>query len=302
MNKKLIPSNYTSKLLICIVLVFIYSSFSLDRTDYRDGMYKNVCKELRNNVLVYFIFVDSKETCPWTEFDIQSTIDSMAIAIQWIEEQARKQNINLNIKNDYYIGQTYSTIKRKLPQKSVLESLYMPNLKQGLTNLNIWADKIAREAGSSYQPEKKDGIPDQEQPRNKERLIAYLRDKYEVESVCLLYMVNNYFKEDISIPVNTMNADDIEFGIVSYKYPSEIAHNILHLFGAADLYETPFRKNKSKIQFAHKNFPKDIMQDPYSKKINNCQIGEFTSYLIGWKSNLNAFYKELLRDNINSGI
>jgi hypothetical protein len=48
-----------------------------------------------------------------------------------------------------------------------------------------------------------------------------------------MFFVNNYFKADISIAMNTLSSDDIEFAIVSYKYPAEIAHNFLHLYGAA---------------------------------------------------------------------
>ena len=80
--------NFLTKLSLILVLFFTIN-FGFTRIDYRDGMYKNVCKDLRNNVLVYFIFVDSKVTSPWTDFDIQSTIDSVEAAVQWIEEQAK---------------------------------------------------------------------------------------------------------------------------------------------------------------------------------------------------------------------
>ena len=88
--------NFLKKLSLVLIL-FIAASFGVHRVDYRDGMYKNVCKDLKNNVLVYFIFVDTKTTSPWTEFDIQSTIDSMEVAIRWIETQARSNDIQLNI-------------------------------------------------------------------------------------------------------------------------------------------------------------------------------------------------------------
>ncbi|NJM15009.1 MAG: hypothetical protein HC896_06170, partial [Bacteroidales bacterium] len=122
------------------------------------------------------------------------------------------------------------------------------NFKQGLGELNSWADNIAKKVGASFFLTEKDGIPDIKNPKNKERLIAYLRDDNNVESVALLFMVNNYFRTDVSLPVNTMNGDDVEFAIVSYKYPSELAHNILHLFGAADLSPTLYRRHEKKIQ------------------------------------------------------
>jgi hypothetical protein len=287
-----------SRLTLIAIIFFSQTAFNFQRIDYKDARHKNVCKVLHNNVLVFLIFVDSKDTSPWTEFDIQSTIDSLNIAIDWLERKAKDNNVNLNLVSDYYIGQNYTTVKRKLPEKSVYESVFIPSYTQGIKNLNDWADKIAREVGTSLETIKKDGIPEIDKPRNKERLIAYLRDKYAVESVALLYMVNNYFKEDISIPINTMTTNDVEFAIVSYKYPSEITHNILHLFGAADLYDTPLRKNKKKIQLAQTLYPNDIMQDPYARGINSLEIGDFTKYMIGWTEEIDPVNKELLKDNM----
>jgi len=246
-------------------------------------MYKNVCKDLKHEALLYFIFVDNKTTAPWTEFDIQSTIDSVNIAIRWLQEQAKLNNIPLHIKSDYYIGPEYSTVNKSLPQGSVYKTVTEPNVRTGLNTLNSWADGIAKRAGTTLNIPEKDGIPDIKNPRNKERLIAYLRDAYQVESVALLFMVNNYFKTDISIQVNTFDTEDVEFAVVSYKYPSEIAHNFLHLYGAADMYKSPFRRNEKKIKQLEQLFPNEIMLDPYAKNISKLEMSDYTKYLVGWK-------------------
>jgi hypothetical protein len=284
------------RLVFLIVLIVIPTGYSFKRIDYRKGMRNNVCKVFKNDVLVYFIFVDSKETSPWTEFDIKSTIDSISVAVKWLELQARRNGISLNIITDYYIGEEYTTIKKALPMGSVIKSITEPNLRRGLAELNLWADNIARKAGTSFNILEKDGIPEIKNPKNKERLVAYMRDTKQVESVALLYMVNNYFRNDISISVNTMNSHDVEFGIVSYKYPSIIAQNILHLFGAADLYKTQYRRNEKKIAVAREHFPNDIMQDVYAKSLSKIEIGELTQYLIGWGQKLKPEYQPLLTD------
>ncbi len=95
-----------------------------------------------------------------------------------------------------------------------------------------------------------------------------------------------------------MNTGNIEFSIISYKYPSVIAHNILSLFGAADLYKTQYRRNEKKILAAMDHFPDDIMQDVYAKNIFNLSIGEYTWYLINWKQNLDPAYDQLLTDKM----
>lgn len=281
-----------------IALVFLLCGFGFKRMDYRDGMYNNVCKELRGNVLVYFVFVDSRETAPWTEFDIQSTLDSMEVAIRWIEQQAKVNNVSLRIISDYFIGNEYTTVKRNLPYQSVEISATTPSLPKGLDALSEWADKIAQRIGKEAHIEPKDGIPEIRNPRNKERLVAHLRDQKQVESVALLFMVNNYYRDDISIAVNHLDTEDVEFAIVSYKYPSVIAQNILNLFGAADLSKSVYRRQEQKIRMAYEFFPDDIMQDVYARSIRELETGDFTKYLIGWETELDSKFDPLLTDKI----
>ncbi len=285
---------------IFLLLGFLFTSSAPLRVDYGDGRYNNVCKDLRADVLLYFIFIDTKETSPWTEFDIMSTIDSLDVAVRWLEKQAENNDIGLNIKTDYYIGNEYATINQNLPGKSVEESLLEPNLNKGVAALNKWADNVSRKAGESFYILNKDGIPKIQPPKNAERLIAHLRDEFSVESVALMFMVNNYFKSDLSVALNTLTTGNVEFAIVSYKYPSVIAHNFLHLYGAADLYKTPFRRSKRKIKLAGNLYPAGIMQDPYSKMIHNLNISDFTKYLIGWTKEPDPQYKPLLTDRFIS--
>ena len=78
----------------------------------------------------------------------------------------------------------------------------------------------------------------------------------------------------------------MEFSVVSYKYPSEIAHNFLHLYGAADLHETHFRRNSRNLKLAASAFPDDIMSDVYARSLNELEIGPYTQYMIGWTEEL----------------
>jgi hypothetical protein len=284
------------KIFVIAVVIIVSGSFTFQKVDYREASQKNVCKILKNDILIYFIFVDTKETSPWTDFDIRTTIDSVALARKWLMEQAQKNNIPLNIKTDYYIGKDFSTINRNLPNGTVEKSATTPNLKKGIQCLNEWADQIARKAGGTFNVTQKDGIAEVKSPRNKERLIAYLRDEYQVESVALLFFVNNYYRTDISLPINTMSNDDVEFAIVSYKYPSEIAHNVLHLYGAADIYPSLLRRNDKKTSELESMFPDEIMREPYGKNIRELEISEYTKYLIGWTSTPKQEFVDLYFD------
>ena len=281
--------------IISLSLLFISAGPSV-RKDFSTARNNNVCKDLRDDVLLYFVFIDSRTTYPWTEFDILSTIDSIHVAEQWIEEEAKKAGITLNIKTDYYIGNEFTTINKNLPRKTITECITDPNYKKGVYSLNKWADMVAKTVGESLYIKDKDGIPSQKKPGTKERLLAHLRDDYGVESVALMFFVNNYFRNDISIAINTTNTDDVEFTIVSYKYPSEITHNFLKLFGGVDLYKSYERKSPRKIKIANEHFPNDIMQDPFGKDLRQFEIGDFTKYMIGWSDELNPKYETLLTD------
>ncbi len=289
------------KILIFLVLVLIMiipASHKATRMDYREARYKNVCKDLRGDILLYFVFIDSKYTTPWTEFDIQSTIDSIRAALTWLHTEAISNKIPLNIRADFYIGPEYTTITRNLPEATVQESVTSPNMRKAKENLNRWSDAVSKIAGSAVTLRTKDGIPEIKSPKNKERLVAFLRDENKVESVALFYLVNNYFKSDISAPINIFDTEDVEFTIVSYKYSSELAHNFLHLYGAADLHKSIYRRQERKISLLAEMYPNEIMQDPYGKAINKLEISEYTKYLIGWSNELDPELEPLMTDKM----
>jgi hypothetical protein len=271
-------------------------SASSPSIDFSTGRHNNVCKDLKNDALLYFVFVDTRTTSPWTEFDILSTIDSIQVAVRWLEKKAMENKIELRIKTDYYIGNEFTTIKRNLPRKSVRGVIDDMGLAEGMRSLSRWGDYISKTIGESLYIKEKDGIPVQKAPATKERLIAFLRDEYKVESVAMLLLVNNYYRSDISLAVNTLHNDDVEFAVVSYKYPSEIAHSFLHLYGAVDLYQTHFRKIKRNIRLASGDFPDDIMSEVYARSLGDLEIGDYTRYMIGWSEQMNPKYRPLMTE------
>ena len=289
------------KLLILSAFLFLLifpSSTSLRRLDFREARLKNVCKDLKGDALLYFMFIDTKTTTPWTEFDIQSTIDSVRTAITWIHSKAREEQIQLNIVADFYIGEEFTTISRNLPGGTVYQSMTDPSPGKAIENINRWANGAAKIAGKAVTLRSKDGIPEVKSPASTERLIAFLRDENNVESVGLIFFVNNYFRSDISIPVNTFHTDEVEYAIVSYKYASDIAHNLLHLYGAADLHETIYRRDAKKIKILKSLYPNDIMQDPYGISISDMDLGDYTKYLIGWTNEITPSLESLMSDKL----
>lgn len=229
----------------------------------------NVCKKLRGNVLLYAIFVNDPNTKPWTNYDIETTIDSVKTAIVWIKEKAKINNIPLNIRLAYPVsGDSVIRIYKKLPKRTLYESAYSRN---GAKKLSRWGDEIAAYILSDY-------MDTLYLPKSKERLVAKLRDDYRIESVVIMYFINNYYKEDIFATLNIYSYNEMEFAIVSFKNPAVIAHEFLHTFGASDLYRQLYFKERNK-KLALKYFPNDIMLNAADRNIENAEIGELENIL-----------------------
>lgn len=254
----------------------------------------NVCKTLSGKVVLYAIFVDSKYTNPWSNYDIESTLDSIEKAAAWIEKKALKDSVRLNIDIEFHktpLGRI--PIKNDLPKKTLSATLYKKPLWSGIKDIYRWGDKIAAEAGKSLPKDTSNATNIKNDLKTRERLIARLRDIHRTDKVVLMYFINNYYKDEFSVTFDISNDNNVEFSIVSFKNPAVIAHEFLHIFGAHDLYITPFDiKKKDKLM---QMFPNEIMAFAY-RDINKLGISDFTKYLIGWEKELSAEYEKLLLD------
>lgn len=259
----------------------------------------NVCKTLKGNVVLYAIFVDSKHTNPWSSYDIESTLDSLNRAITWIEKKAQDDSVSVDIKLDYHITPTGQIpIKSDLTKKTLSATLYKKPLWSGVRDIHRWADKLAKEAGKSLPKDTSPMTNIKNDLKTRERLIARLRDIHRTDKVALMYIINNYYKDEISVTFDISADNSVEYSVVSFKNPSIIAHEFLHLFGAYDLYITPFdtkKKEKKRKEKLVDMFPNEIMAYAH-RNIDSLEISGFTKYLIGWENELAQEYQELLFD------
>ena len=263
-------------IIINIILFGLVSfpTFSVSQSLNTYSRDKNTCRILKDTVVAYFVFVDTKETIPWSEYDKKSTLDSIKRAMNWIENMAVKENINLCIKVN--VLESSKPIYKTMPGKSLYGML-----KKGDKYYTKWSNQIATQVGYQLNIS----------CRNKEKLMSHLRQKYQTGDVALIYMINNYYKEEISVAFNTASNNDIEFAVISYKYPRVIAHEFLHLFGANDLYQTGRSKNKN-VKFIQKNHPYEVMGN-LPCKIESMEMCPYTKYMIGWTDHLDKDYKKL---------
>ena len=256
----------------------------------------NVCKKLIGNTVLYAVFVDSKYTNPWTQYDISSTLDSIRKATAWIEKQASINGIALSIDVDYYQDEkAIIPIEANLPRKTLYASL-VTSTGVNTRNVDRWADKIGKEALKMFGPDTATRTKTKIRPKDRERLIARLRDMHKTDNVALIYFINNYYTDEVSVALHASADHDPEYAVVSFKYPSVIAHEFLHLFGALDLYISPFdtkRKARKRKEFVKKEFPNEIMAFSY-RNLDSLSISPLTEYLISWDKELSKEHKQML--------
>lgn len=253
----------------------------------------NACKKLRDNVVLFAVFVDSKEGISWSTHDIRSTMDSIRMAADWLEGQASQRGVPLNIHVATYEKAGVIPVRSELPRGGLSATL---NTTRPARALDRWADKAARIAHASFPRDTARATLTKITSKDRERLIAQLRDQYGTDNVALLFMVNNYYKDDVSVAVHTGSLTSIEYAAIAFKRPGVIAHEVLHLFGALDLYITPFDSKKQmrkRKAFAMAEFPNEVMAFPY-RRLSTLDISPLTEYLIGWRTELDQKYVRML--------
>jgi hypothetical protein len=245
----------------------------------------NVCKRLKEKVVVYGVFVDSKVGGVWSTHDIRSTMDSIRVATDWIMQQAGKKGVDLNILVASHDKGGVVPVRSELPRSG------LGGMLRGVSpasTLDRWADKACRQVQSAFPRDTSRITLTKHGPKDRERLIAALRDRYQTDNVALFLFVNNYFGSETSVALHTGSNTSIEYATVAFKRPAVIVHEFLHLFGALDLYITPFDDSKSaerRKQFAMERFPKEVMAFPF-RGLDSLEIGTLTEYLIGWRREL----------------
>lgn len=172
----------------------------------------------------------------------------------------------------------------------------MENTPNGYKKLDKWADLIAKTAGQSLPKDVSKIIRPPASITERELLIARLRDIHKTDNVALIYFVNNFYKKETSFAIHTRSSNNIEYAVISFKNSAVIAHELLHLFGATDLYISHYdhkRKMQKKKKVVMKEFPDEIMAYSY-RRIETLTISPITKYLIGWDYQLDPKYKNIL--------
>lgn len=224
------------------------------------------CGTLTRNPTLVVLFVDDAEST-WNNTLMQHFQNvQIAKAVDWMEQQAAKYGVPLDIQTKFYHGTLdnggkvyYPSAIAHQPDASdydLLETV-VANMKEG-TGDQFYA-KLRRDNGGQdvmfLCMVNKDGL-------------SYARGHADPYSQILEYAV--VYARDTDVPAtDTLHQK-------THNRASVVAHELLHLFGAEEMY-APEGRNA----IAKQKYLKDVMLWTEGFIVRN-EITEFTAYCIGW--------------------
>lgn len=217
---------------------------------------------LKGDVILIGVYVEDSAD-QWTDQDIDLVQSNMSIAVDWLEEQAEDNGIDLTI----HFGEDNSIFECR---SSILEdNTDTQNAARYLNNLDIdWLKEkyntdnvgyllfIHEDEGSYTWPYTRSGGT---------------IDRYYYNEFCSLFLYDGT-------------------GTACYDNPATYAHEIMHLFGAEDLYTATVSDGVTQevVDYVAENYPDEIMYYTYEDdNTSNYQeitkmMSPFTLYYLGW--------------------
>lgn len=224
-----------------------------------------VNKELRGEVSVQVFFVDDDES-EWDSESISLFLDGpIKEGLQFLEKQAGRYGVELKFKTQYH-ATTVSGEKDKLRYKgTVLDG------SDG-THTHDMIEQIADNFGYYSTKEFYNSF---KALSGGEVIFAAIvnRDGTSTARNQLSDYGDDYVEHTI-IFANNLHSD-AEIGKNSPR-ASTVAHEILHLFGAPDLYI-----EKATERYTLYKYPNDIMLLD-TRNLGRLEVSEFTAYTVGW--------------------
>lgn len=218
---------------------------------------------LSGTALMYQVFV-ADETSSWSEDEKARVRNNVKESQQFIIGESKRYDITLAFRDENVEDVLYPGV---VPTDTFVDPR--------------WTEEVLRKVNGQSGNE----------------LVAALRDMYQVDSVLICLHVN---KPGLSY--NLAHYDGVEATyaaermICFTRYPdgrptaaATYAHEILHVFGAGDLY-FPYDKTNRRKEKARRMWPNDVMRR-VDYDIRRLNIGAFTAFRVGWSDQLKPDYR-----------
>lgn len=203
------------------------------------------------------IFIEDAESS-WTFVEKTRVLENLSLAVYFIKDTARKYNVDVEFIMEKYGFNGEVKYEGIIPADMFAHPFWTEE-----------AIKLIGHAGGNS-------------------AVDYLKKKYAVEQVLFIYCIN---KMGPSYNLTFSNGVSPEWHaeriVLFSKYnngnslaAASIVHEILHSFGAGELY-FPFDMTDKRKEIAGKYFPDDVMFR-VDYEIARLNIGSYTAYRIGW--------------------
>ena len=230
-------------------------------------------KQLKSKSAFIILYVNDKDSS-WTEKRKSDMKKKLRHSIEFIKKSAKEYGASPELVADVYDGKEYSDLSY--------------NIKSDIsfTDKENDTDKMYKKVKSYI---------------NKRVKLQKIRNKYKTDSIGFLVLLNKSGVCHTHVHVASNGKKDFyECSMLFDKYDSKqegastYAHEMLHLFGARDLYTVSYGDGITKrfIKYVKKHFPREIMLTTLSKgkvqlkyKITN-KVSRITAFFLGWKKNI----------------
>ncbi len=239
---------------------FVYSSGVTAYGYYDIGS----CRKLVGSVYTLVVFLDDYESS-WSDSARSDFYNNrFEPSASYIINEAERRNINL----EFNYGQ-YST-KKDSDKHLVYDGIVANSPNGAINNLDIMS-KTAKALGFT----------------NKDVMHGFLQNYAGTSQVAYILVLNKAGRAYAVSDTTYDGVDSMEF-VVAFSASeggnkwvgSSVIHELLHLFGAADLYDTT-GQYPDREKLCKKLYPNDIMRKSATNP-ETLSIGRLTECLIGW--------------------
>jgi hypothetical protein len=236
----------------------------------RDVKNQGAGKSLRGRIFTISMFLTEASGNPWTDEARREIKEKSGKVKNWLQVQAsryktEKNDSKLSFPDELWLGDDDAS------------PLIVGEIPDHDTYANDWIENVVMRC--IY------GKPSAD-------LLTELRKKYKFEGIHMVVYVNKQGRSYALPKAGTVTSpSDVLEGCIVYcrdkhgglERSATIAHEVLHLYGAWDLYEDATALNAEQAQKAKECFPTDVMRchsDDLSKEI----VGPLTASLVGWST------------------
>lgn len=262
-----------SPIILLLTLCCLLPSFAVgqDVTKWRAGS----ARQLEGLVRTYAVFVSDTDA-DWKEEEKRDILNKLDSGTRWLTQQAARLHINLQFEVTSLSGTGDVKLHQmERGQASGNERVDLVSLvlaKAGWNSpLQFYGESVADASCANIQ------------------VLLFAKGKGTGYSMAFSNEMNPdmYFVEGAILYEQYWN---------DYKLtPASIAHEILHLYGAWDLYKT-FQQSQEKEDRARQLFPDSIMLRT-SFHIRELYVDEVTAWLVGWHHEPKDWYRFFHPDN-----